>query len=280
MPLVAHTPSPKLIAIVSKLGGDWHGNVAMCRCPAHADNHPSLSLRQGDRGILVHCFAGCQVEDILRELGRLGAHGPATPPSTAPRPQVGNPHRIWEEGRGVKSTLAEHYLFSRSLPPDLPDLRFHPRCPYLPRPRTVFLPALLVALREGQMLRAIQRIFLDPRTARYTHKRMLGVPGNAAWRSAPATDVLAIAEGFEDAAAFSLLHFIPCWAGMGTERLIQMQIPLSVRTLLIAEDDNGPGRLAAGKAVTHYARPGLQIFRRPPPRGFEDWAEAREAGMR
>ena len=38
----------------------------ICRCPAHGDKSPSLSIRELDDGrTLLHCFAGCEVEAIL-----------------------------------------------------------------------------------------------------------------------------------------------------------------------------------------------------------------------
>lgn len=40
------------------------------RCPAHADRSPSLSVAEGRDGrVLVHCFAGCSVEEVCRALG-------------------------------------------------------------------------------------------------------------------------------------------------------------------------------------------------------------------
>ena len=71
MPLVALKPTQTLVDIVGTLGGTWHGRTAMCLCPAHSDSTPSLSIRQGNRGILVTCFAGCDREDVLRELRRV-----------------------------------------------------------------------------------------------------------------------------------------------------------------------------------------------------------------
>ena len=38
-------------------------------CPAHEDNSPSLSVAEGDRGILLRCFAGCTVQEICGSLG-------------------------------------------------------------------------------------------------------------------------------------------------------------------------------------------------------------------
>lgn len=39
-------------------------------CPAHADKSPSMTVRELDDGrVLVHCFAGCSVEEILTSVG-------------------------------------------------------------------------------------------------------------------------------------------------------------------------------------------------------------------
>ena len=71
MSLIARKPSQQLVDLVGTLGGKWSGKSALCRCPAHDDRLPSLSIRQGDHGFLVHCFAGCDNVDVLRELGRI-----------------------------------------------------------------------------------------------------------------------------------------------------------------------------------------------------------------
>lgn len=38
------------------------------RCPAHDDKHASLSISNGDKGIILHCHAGCETGDILQRL--------------------------------------------------------------------------------------------------------------------------------------------------------------------------------------------------------------------
>lgn len=40
----------------------------IARCPAHADRHPSLSVSEGERGILVKCWAGCRLQEITAAL--------------------------------------------------------------------------------------------------------------------------------------------------------------------------------------------------------------------
>lgn len=109
MSLVALKPSQELVDLVGSLGGQWHGRVAMCRCPSHADNRPSLSLRQGNRGILVTCFAGCDRENVLRELRRVPNRGPFTY-NDGPLPHAGNVERLWAEAQPVEGTLAQRYL--------------------------------------------------------------------------------------------------------------------------------------------------------------------------
>lgn len=38
-------------------------------CAGHRDTKPSLSIKEADGKILVQCFAGCQLRDILKPLG-------------------------------------------------------------------------------------------------------------------------------------------------------------------------------------------------------------------
>ena len=39
------------------------------RCPAHDDRTPSLSICEGNRGILLKCWAGCELTAITGKLG-------------------------------------------------------------------------------------------------------------------------------------------------------------------------------------------------------------------
>lgn len=42
----------------------------MARCPAHDDRHPSLSVAEGEDGkVLMRCWAGCDVPEILVAIG-------------------------------------------------------------------------------------------------------------------------------------------------------------------------------------------------------------------
>ncbi len=53
----------------SKFGGRRIGARIIDRCGAHSDTSPSLSVAEGERGLLLHCFAGCRVEEICAAMG-------------------------------------------------------------------------------------------------------------------------------------------------------------------------------------------------------------------
>ena len=273
MSLIALRPTQRVVDIVGALGGSWRGYIATCRCPAHEDRDPSLSVRQGHDGILVHCFAGCDPGDVLREISRLRPSVIYEPPPARRSAGTSNIARIWNEALSVVGTPAASYLAARGLHLPLPDIRFHPRCPWGPKPSTRFLPALIVAVREANELRAIQRIFLDLTNGGYLDKVMLGTPGAGAWRGSQAGDTLALAEGFETAAAFSHINRIPCWATLGAARLDRIQIPPGVTRLIIAEDNDPEGRRARNKAWRAYQERGFTLARMPPPQQFGDWAD-------
>jgi 5S rRNA maturation endonuclease (ribonuclease M5) len=45
------------------------GHNFAARCPAHKDKHQSLSVGDGDQGVVVHCHAGCTVDEVTAALG-------------------------------------------------------------------------------------------------------------------------------------------------------------------------------------------------------------------
>ena len=279
MAIIANRPSQQMVDLVGALGGIWHGNVATCRCPAHSDKTPSLSIRQGDRGLLVTCFAGCDTNDILRELARIPLGRRYEPPAIERATGTGNVERLWGDAMPVPGTLGDRYLSSRFLVPLPNDVRFHPRCPLGPKPRTLFKPALFVAVREANRLVAIQRIFVDPATARYTDKATLGALGTGAWRGGGLGPTIGLAEGFETARAWSIIHGLPCWASLGSRRLDLVAIPASVTTLILAGDNDLAGRRAVARSMEVYAS-GTREARPDYPVGYKDWAAALEAQRR
>ena len=59
-------------SLVNMLDGVCATGSGKCiaRCPAHDDRSPSLAIKECEDGrILVHCFAGCETEDVLAAVG-------------------------------------------------------------------------------------------------------------------------------------------------------------------------------------------------------------------
>jgi putative DNA primase/helicase len=48
-------------------GAGW-----MAKCPAHDDNNPSLSIREVDGKVLLHCHAGCGQREVIEALKAKG----------------------------------------------------------------------------------------------------------------------------------------------------------------------------------------------------------------
>ena len=58
-----------LLERLDKVRQTGRGSWVAC-CPSHADTSPSLSIRETDDGLLlVHCFAGCDVSEVLAAAG-------------------------------------------------------------------------------------------------------------------------------------------------------------------------------------------------------------------
>lgn len=58
-----------LLSRLEKVKPTGKGNWIAC-CPAHADRNPSMTIAETDDGrVLLHCFGGCSVEEILSAVG-------------------------------------------------------------------------------------------------------------------------------------------------------------------------------------------------------------------
>lgn len=268
--------------IVRRLGGTWRSSGAMCRCPAHDDKTPSLSVRVGERSLLFKCFAGCSTIDVLRAIHCLHLDIPAHPEPLRPQPSAarsGHASRaleIWERARNIRGTLGEAYLRARALDAGVLPLRFHPRTPHGKGRGVRFGPAIIAPICDDYGLIAIQRIFLDQQSSGLApdmeHPRLtLGRPLAGAVRLAPAGTILGLAEGFETAVSAMLLLHIPVWATLGNERLAKIAIPDIVDHLVLLPDADRAGIASARLATAEYERPGRTVETRLPFGSFNDW---------
>ncbi|MGE4307378.1 MAG: toprim domain-containing protein [Novosphingobium sp.] len=276
--------------LVKRLGGIWTPGGGMCRCPAHNDRTPSLSVRVGEKALLFKCFAGCETIDVMRAIRRLDMSiptggerlfgSPSSPlsPSWLRR----RAQNLWDDALPIAGTPAQTYLRRRAIPLTPSVLRYHPRTPLGRGKLAAFRPAMLAAIHEHDRLVALQRTFPDtqePCRARdlANPRRSLAQPGRGAVLLAPATQVLGLAEGVESALSAMFLLGIPVWATLGSERFPQVAAPETVTRLILLPDSDRAGRIGAAKGSEVHALPGRTIETIWPPAPFNDWNDVLRA---
>ena len=52
------------LEVVKGSGGDEY----VCKCPAHDDRTASLCVREGEKGIVLKCQAGCPTDAVLAHM--------------------------------------------------------------------------------------------------------------------------------------------------------------------------------------------------------------------
>lgn len=270
--------------IVEKLGGIWRGTHGECRCPAHDDGSPSLSVRLGDTAILFHCFAGCTTIEVLKALQRRKLHDRAAvsmPEASPKRDMSALALRLWKASQPIAGTLAEEYLLARGLSGPFPkSLRFNPATIHGSGPSKRTMPAMIAAVENDLGVVAVQRTFLDPDNVLHNPmskpKVSLGLLGTAAIRLAPATDELGFAEGIEDALSAMEWFGTPTWALGGVERLAFVAIPAGVRRIIVYGDRGRAADQLLAKARNYLTANGRELVSRVPAH-HDDWNDAWKA---
>ncbi|MDF0490160.1 toprim domain-containing protein [Sphingomonas sp. H39-1-10] len=269
--------------IVEDLGGRWHAGKGMCRCPAHGDKTPSLSVRVGDKSLLFHCFAGCNTLDVLQELRVMkmavpidGSATPSTNNDPAGDRMRARARELWDEAQPIATGIADRYLLSRGLEMRPAALRFHPRTPFGPGRYPRRRPSILAAVAEPGRFTGLQRIPLEPDGSGLARdlpepKRGLARPLGGAVQLFRPGPILGLAEGVETAMSAAFLLGIPVWAALGAERLHQIIIPRMVERLLLLPDNDRAGSIAVGRAETAYAGRPFDLDLEWPWFGLNDW---------
>jgi DNA primase len=276
--------------IVAGLGGRWHGNSGLARCPAHRDARPSLSLKDGNGGrLLARCFAGCDFEIVIAALRQRGIIDDYS--RQAGRPEVAHTARetresdkrnaeaaarIWRECQPADGSLVVLYLKSRGLNINIPPtLRYHPA---LPHPSGCTWPAMVaaVAVWPSREVVGVHRTYLgrDGRgKADVTPvKMMLGRCAGGAVRLGPLGDSLMVGEGIETCLAAQQATGRAAWAALSTSGLRALEMPEAIREIIILADGDEPGENAAEAAAIRWTHDGhaVRIARAPQGQDFLD----------
>ncbi|MBW7849991.1 MAG: toprim domain-containing protein [Rhodospirillales bacterium] len=276
-------------AIAKALGGRKAGGAWSCRCPAHDDRNPSLVISDGNKGLLVHCYAGCEPIDVLSALRRLRLVDgrPLEQPrhrhiehrdDDAQRTAVAQ--RIWRESKPAERSPAAAYLGNRGYcGPIPPTIRYHPSLKH--SATGLLLPCMVAAVTVAPDCRvvAVHRTFLlaDGRgKAPVTpDKMMLGPCGGGAVRLAPAGPTMIVCEGLETGLSLLAATGLPVWAALsagGVESLVLPPLPLAGEVVIAADNDaSGRGQRAAEVAAARFHADGRRVRIALPPEPGQDF---------
>ncbi len=262
------------------LGGFPARNGYLCRCPVPShgkgkgDRHPSLSVRDGEFRLMLHCFAGCDPADIEAALAALDLSKVAAEPvrqarAKAPKTTTADAVALWSSATPLAGTHGEAYLATRRLPATMPTLRFLSAY----RLGSRRLPAIVAALQApDRSLCSVQLTLLNPKRSEKADlaepRRIIGPSRGFALRLGPAADTLGLAEGYETGHAAMLRYGLPVWCALGAPRLPLVELPDSVRRIVVFADPDKPGLVAAERVRAAHPQRQVLIHRPPDDRDF------------
>ena len=240
-----------------------HAGDYLVPCPAHNDTNPSLSIRDGERGLVVYCFTGCNSRDVFAALRRRGL----LPSETL---SWREPLTIWREAIDAHGTPAERYLMRRglALPPGAEALRFHHACPFAGSKT----PAMVALVRniESNEPQAIHRIALDGSGNKIAidgkDRMALGpISGGAIKLTSDEniTIALGIAEGIETALSLQRLPewvSSPVWSLISAGGIRKFPLLAGIETLAIAADHDKAGERATVEVAERWQEREVLIF--------------------
>ncbi len=262
----------------------------MARCPAHDDRAPSLSIDETSNGkVLVRCHAGCSQHDVIDALkarslwpGTSGqslarARTPTSRPTErghrSTQTRIGAAMSIWNQTESASDTLVETYLRNRGI--ELPPPRILAHQPRLKHPTGGVWPGMVALVTRGpdNAPLGIHRTFLTrdgrAKAAVSPQKMMLGPCRGGAVRLADATDFVMVGEGIETCLAVMQATGLPAWAALSTAGLQSLDLPESVRDVVVLADADPPGEAAALHAGRRWRREGRGVRVARPPAGLD-----------
>ncbi|MGJ0427312.1 DUF7146 domain-containing protein [Methylocystis sp.] len=177
--------------------------------------------------------------------------------------------KIWAASQPIAGTKAEAYLRARKITAELNDrpLRYHPALIHREHPNSApcRLPALVAAVtnHDGEIT-GIHRTFLDPaRNAKAdvsSPRRSLGfILGNGV-RFGVSNDFAVVGEGIETVLSLkSVAPHLQMVAALSAAHLAAWEIPVGLRRLVIAADNDRAGRNAARKLAERAEAAGIDV---------------------
>lgn len=283
--------------IVLALGGKWYGNYGVCRCPAHDDRSPSLSIKSNNQTVLFYCHAGCSQANVLRKIRELGFSCESqirvqhenrkkhdrrilcdTQSNSDDEHALRHALKIWQACQEPTGTLLEAYLARRAvqLPsPNCDSIRFSPA---LRHPAGEMLPAMVAAITDAASANiiGIHRTFLNPHTGEKSvvkpDRMILGRKRGGVVRLVRDDEIegrLGYAEGIETALS-AISAGWPCWSAIDAGNLAALPVWPWIDLTIFVDHDRA-GIAAADALAMRWRSAGGSVTLTRPPRPRDDW---------
>jgi len=174
--------------------------------------------------------------------------------------------RLFNIAKPIKDTLVEKYLLQRGLTnlSQTQSLRFLDHCYYAGEDgKRLVLPAMIAAVTDVQgTITGVQRTWLSEDGYKNTeiphNVKALGRIREAAVRFGQAKELLLVGEGIETVLSLHVaLPWMAIAACLSANHLAAFDLPVALRYLLIAQDNDPPGRQACARLAMRAQRIGI-----------------------
>lgn len=275
------------------LGGRWRGGAGSAACPVcqpeRRRDQTALSLRDGDKGVLLFCHkAGCNFADIAEavSLPREATLPDPIAMAEARRKRaeydaarLAKARAVWDRAKPIGGTNGERYIRSRGIRCDLPaTLRYEPDLMHTTSGRWV-----AAVIGDIQSTGGVHVTFLEKsggvgiKSGR--RKEMCGPCSGGAVRLSDGAGPLVVCEGIET--GLSLLQSLSdrsprVWAALSTSGIRGLILPAEAGELIVAPDGDAPGREAAAALAERASASGWNVRVMDPGDGL-DWNDHAKA---
>jgi DNA primase len=279
-------------------------------CPFHDDRKPSFVVTDDVGLYYCHgCHASGDVIDFVRAIHRCGfldavKHICGTIPAfdvarnRERARKLDRAHLVmtmnyarfqWQDTVPIESTPAEHYLRRRGIQGPIPPMLRYGRVPLWIDARTGKKGPMNHALVAGCQdvsgrVTGIHKTLLraDGQLAEVrSPKQSLGQIRGGAVRLGPEASDVIVCEGPEDGLTIhELLPSTPVWVALGTGNMPNMILPPGIKRVLVAGDNDPPGRAAVERACEAFRAQGRHAAAIFPGHAFGDFNDQlRECAM-
>jgi putative DNA primase/helicase len=279
------------VALIEALGCDPRSG--MCVCPGHDDHSPSLSVREVDGKLLVHCFV-CEQDHLLARLRELGLW-PIT--HNAPSGPALTPRRSDAERREYALKILEHTRANRGV--DLAEFLIdyfagrgitavpstamlavpHNTDPHLGERLVPDDPGMVFEVTDGQKIIGAHVTWLSPdltaKRKQEPQRQFFGPVGGGFIKlyagELDPKGKLIVAEGIETAmAASQIAGGLPAIAALSAKNLVKITPPPAAE-YIIAADNDAPGLAGARALAAKLVRAGQVVRLAVPTEPQSDW---------